>query len=139
MTLTLFFDGYCPLFAAEMKQLMRLDTHSRLIFVDINGQDFGNRFPDIDPLAANRVLHARYADGTMIYGLDVTHQTWRAVGKKRWLGVLRWPVVRIIADVGYRFFARYRYSISYLLTGQRRCEMCVLSAEDSLGDSKKAD
>jgi predicted DCC family thiol-disulfide oxidoreductase YuxK len=114
-------------------------THARLIFVDINGQDFGNRFPDIDPLAANRVLHARYADGTMIYGLDVTHQACRAVGKKLWLGVLRWPVVRIITDVDYRFFARYRYSISYLLTGQRRCEMCVLSAEDSLGDSKKAD
>lgn len=120
-SLTLFYDSYCPLCAAEMDQLRRLDTQARLRFEDIHGADFSQRYPDIDPLAADRILHARYADGRMIYGLDVTHQAWALVGKQRWLAVLRWPVIRWFADIGYRLFARYRYGISFILTGQRRC------------------
>jgi predicted DCC family thiol-disulfide oxidoreductase YuxK len=69
-------------------------------------------------------MHGLYADGTLIYGLDVAHQSWRAVGQKRWLGFLRLPVMRWFSDLGYLFFARYRYGISYILTGQRRCEPC---------------
>jgi predicted DCC family thiol-disulfide oxidoreductase YuxK len=120
-TLTLFYDSYCPLCANEMDQLRRLDTHKRLRFADIHAVDFSQRYPDIDPQAADRILHARYDDGRMIYGLDVTHQAWALVGKQRWLAVLRWPVIRWFADLGYRFFARYRYGISLVLTGQRRC------------------
>lgn len=120
-TLTLFYDSYCPLCANEMAQLRRLDTHQRLRFEDIHADDFSQRYPDIDPQAADRILHARYDDGRMIYGLDVTHQAWALVGKQRWLAVLRWPVIRCFADLGYRFFARYRYGISLVLTGQRRC------------------
>lgn len=127
MTLTLFYDSYCPLCAQEMDELRRLDSRSqnpRLAFEDIHADDFQSRYPEIDPVAADRILHARYDDGRMIYGLDVTHQAWRLVGKKRWLALLRWPVLRWFADMGYRFFARNRYGISFLLTGRRRCEPC---------------
>ena len=124
MKLTLFFDGYCPLCVAEMNKLRLYDERSLLVFEDIQAQNFAERFPHIDPEAADRYLHAQYQDGTMIYGLDVTHQAWRQVGRQRWLAVLRWPAIRWIADIAYTFFARNRYSISYLLTGQRRCEIC---------------
>jgi len=120
-TLTLFYDSYCPLCATEMDQLRELDKQQRLRFEDIHAADFAERYPDIDPQAADRILHARYADGRMIYGLDVTHQAWKLVGKHRWIAILRWPVIRWFADIGYRFFARYRYGISFVLTGQRRC------------------
>lgn len=125
MKLTLFFDSYCPLCAAEMKILEDLDRSGNLGFEDIHGEDFGLRYPSIDPVEADRILHGRYADGSMIYGLDVTHQAWRAVGKKKWLAVLRWPLIRWFADGAYLIFARNRYSISWLFTGQKRCEPCV--------------
>lgn len=139
-TLTLFYDSYCPLCAAEMDQLRRFDQQGRLRFADIHAPDFAERYPDIDPVAADRILHARYADGRMIYGLDVTHQAWALVGRHRWLAVLRWPVIRWFADLGYRFFARYRYGISLVLTGQRRCSAqtgCAApSAESAPGSAR---
>ncbi|MFN3237851.1 MAG: thiol-disulfide oxidoreductase DCC family protein [Pseudomonadales bacterium] len=124
MRLTLFYDGYCPLCVAEMTQLAELDKHNRLDFADIQTEDFTTQYPHIDPTAADRVLHAQFEDGTMLYGLDVTYQAWKLVDKKPWLVVLRWPVVRWFADAAYLFFARNRYTISYLFTGKRRCDTC---------------
>jgi predicted DCC family thiol-disulfide oxidoreductase YuxK len=40
------------------------------------------------------------------------------VGKHRWLAILRWPVIRHIADLCYLFFARHRQKISGLLMRQ---------------------
>jgi len=130
--LTVYFDGFCPLCVAEIDQLQLLNVEGNLQFEDIHAPDFSIRHPHIDPEAADRVLHAEYADGTLmyglIYGLDVTHQIWRTVNQKRWLVILRWPVIRWFADIAYRIFARNRYSLSYLLTGVRRCETCVIQA-----------
>lgn len=124
--LTLFYDSYCPLCVSEMNVLRELDVHDRLRFEDIHAPEFAQRFPHIDPMAADRILHGEYADGRIIFGLDVTHQSWAAVGKKPWIAVLRWPLIRWVADLGYRVFARHRYSFSFLLTGKRRCERCVI-------------
>jgi predicted DCC family thiol-disulfide oxidoreductase YuxK len=128
--LTLFFDSYCPICSAEMEELRTLDGLKRLRFEDIHAADFTARYPHIDPVAADRKMHALYADGTLILGLDVAHQSWRAVGRKKWLGFLRLPVMRWFSDFGYWVFARYRYSISYLVTGQRRCDPCSKQACD---------
>lgn len=140
-TLTLFYDSYCPLCAAEMDQLRRFDEQGRLRFEDIHADDFSARYPTVDPVAADRVLHAQYDDGQMIYGLDVTHQAWALVGRHRWLAVLRWPIIRWFADLGYRFFARYRYGISLVLTGQRRCSpsgSCATTTLNSRSINKEA-
>jgi predicted DCC family thiol-disulfide oxidoreductase YuxK len=137
--LTLFFDSYCPVCSAEMKELEKLDTAGNLRFEDIHVDDFSARFPHIDPVAANKIMHGVYADGTMILGLDVAHQSWRAVGQKRWLGILRLPVVRWFSDLGYLFFARYRYGISYILTGQRRCEPCAKLETESCAIAEKTE
>jgi predicted DCC family thiol-disulfide oxidoreductase YuxK len=122
--LTVFFDSYCPLCVAEMDQLAALDKNHLLQLEDIHQPDFATRYPTVDPVAADRVLHAMREDGTMLYGLDVTHQVWKSVGKKPWIAILRWPVVSFFADIGYRIFASNRYTISWLLTGKRRCEPC---------------
>ena len=120
--LTIFYDGRCPLCAAEMKQLRQLDDAGKLRLEDINRPDFKQRFPHIDPVAADRVLHGQWTNGTLIYGLDVTQQAWSLVGRHQWLKLLRLPLVRWFADFGYLFFARYRRQISRLLTGSSRCD-----------------
>lgn len=124
--LTVFYDGQCPLCLAEMRQLQALDQQGRLGFVDINGDDFSKRYPAIDQAQASRILHGQLDTGERLLGLDVTYRAWSLVGKHRWLALLRWPVVKPIADIGYRIFARYRYQISYWLTGQPRCNSCSL-------------
>ena len=124
--LTLFFDSTCPLCVGEMRQLRKLDTENRLTFEDIYLSDFTERFPDIEPSKAANVFHGQYENGDMVYGLDVSVEAWGIVGKNKWLRLLRLPGVRIVSDLAYRFFARYRSQISLLLTGKRYCESCDL-------------
>ena len=130
--LTIFYDSKCPLCAAEMRQLKALDQARRLITVDIHEPGFSSAYPHIDRQAADRILHAQFSNGELIFGLDVTHQAWRAVGRKPWLALLRMKGVRLIADIAYRIFARHRYTISYLLTGQRRCETCEVRESNQM-------
>jgi predicted DCC family thiol-disulfide oxidoreductase YuxK len=129
MKLTFFFDSYCPLCVAEVAELSRFDTKRLLVFEDIHASDFETRYPDINRQAANRLLHARLEDRRMIYGLDATYQSWRYVEQKRWIAVLRWPLVRSIADFAYYLFARNRHLISFLLTGKSRCGPCRVSRD----------
>lgn len=122
--ITLFYDSYCPLCVEEMDQLRKYDQDCQLNLVDIHQQNFTEHYPHIDVNAADRILHAQLTDGTLLYGLDATYAVWKTVGKHRWLGALRWPVIRWFADYSYLFFAKHRYTISRLLTGQERCESC---------------
>ena len=129
--LTIFYDGTCPLCVSEMQQLRVLDSQSegpvRIAFADIYQEGFRDQYPEIDPQQADRILHGRLADGTLLLGLDVSCCAWQLVGRKPWLQVLRWPIVRWLADGAYWLFARNRYRLSWLLTGQRRCRSCELT------------
>ena len=126
MIFTLFYDGRCPLCVAEMKQLMQADHQGLLRFEDIMQPDFTARYPHIVPEKASAILHGQQEDGTLLLGLDVTELAWRSVGQKRWIRLLRWPGIRIVADFCYRIFAKHRYRFSALLTGQAQCEACTL-------------
>ncbi|MEI8610554.1 DUF393 domain-containing protein [Enterovibrio sp. Hal110] len=145
MTLTVFYDGSCPLCVAEMDQLRALNTDNHLRFEDILAPDFPSLYPTIDPVAASNVLHGILSESNtpndenerLLLGLDVTHKAWALVGKKRWIGVLRWPFIRWFADHAYLFFARNRYRISFLFTGKSRCEPCTKGACDLPRSSSK--
>ena len=99
---------------------------NKLILVDIQAPDFSNRYPTMDWHALNARIHGLREDGTLITGLDVTHEAWKAVGVGWLYAPLRWPVIRHVADAFYNVFAKHRYTISYLLTGKKRqCDRCI--------------
>ena len=124
MKLRVFYDGSCPLCAAEMKQLAAADREGHVELQDISRPDFSERFPHVDPVQADRILHGESDDGTQLLGLDVTVRAWSLVGKGWRVNWLRWPVIRPMADRVYLFFARHRHRISRLLTGKSRCHAC---------------
>lgn len=121
MKLRVFYDGSCPLCAAEMKQLAAADRDGRVELQDISQPDFSERFPHIDPVEADRILHGETEDGAPLYGLDVTARAWSLAGKGWRVNWLRWPLIRPVADRVYLFFARRRHRISRFLTGKSRC------------------
>ena len=116
----------------EINQLRAYDTDNQLLFENIHAPDFVKRYPYIDQVRANKLLHGQLSDGGLIYGLDVTCMAWKTVGKHRWLSVLRWPFIRWFADLGYLFFARYRNSISGLFAGKKdlQCQACKIKSTD---------
>ncbi len=122
--LTIFYDGGCPLCAKEMRHLQNLDTEQRIAYEDINAPDFNRRFPYIDRLKADQILHGELAGGELIYALDVTYVAWSMVGKRHWVAPLRWPLIKQVANWGYKIFAKHRHRLSTLLTGQARCDTC---------------
>jgi len=121
MKLTIFYDGTCPLCVAEMNLLRQYDSNSALRLENLYDVGFSAKYPQIDKAAANTILHGMNAEGKLLYGLDVTVAAWSLVGRKKWLRVLRWPIIRWFADRAYLFFARNRYRISKLFTGKDVC------------------
>lgn len=120
--LTIFFDGNCPLCAREINALRARDIKQRLKFENIYAADFIYRYPYIDVVKADRALHGQLADGSMIYGLDVTAKAWAMVGAHRWIQILRWPVIRWFADFGYRLFAGLRHPLGRLMGRDKSCD-----------------
>jgi len=118
--LSIFYDGTCPLCTKEMDALRAYDQGAALVLVDIHSAAFAD-YPNIDLTEAMTILHAIDNDGVVLLGLDANAAAWRTVGKKPWVQCLRWPVIRWFADYAYLWFARNRYRLSWLLTGQSRC------------------
>lgn len=129
--LIIFYDAGCPLCVSEMRHLMKLDTEGKISLENIHADDFTLRFPHIDQQRADQILHGQLASGEVIYALDVTYNAWALVGKRHWVAILRWPLIKQVADYSYLFFAKYRSTISKLLTGSERCEMCAITRDQS--------
>ena len=121
MQLTIFYDSLCPLCMMEMKHLKKYDHNGRIKLVDLHANDLKNLYPNIDKEIAMNKLHAQLDSGEKLYGLDVTCKAWALVDKYHWLRILRLPLVKPVADLLYKFFARYRGTIAYLITGKRHC------------------
>ena len=128
---TIFFDGRCPLCVNEMQHLDKLDRANKLHFFDIHNERLHELHPEIEFDKANRFLHGKLDSGQLLYGLDVTHRAWNMVGKGMWVAPLRWFWLKPIADKVYLGFAKHRFRISRLLTGQQRCEQsCDIKLHD---------
>ena len=106
--LTVFYDGACPVCAREIKLMRRLDRQQRLSFCDFSSPDYdvattGLAVPDL-----SAVIHARWADGTVITGVDVFRAMWEAVGMRLMAKVSRLSLVDPLAVKAYAWFARNR-------------------------------
>ncbi|GAA0853995.1 DUF393 domain-containing protein [Aliiglaciecola litoralis] len=112
----------------EMRKLHSLDKQQNLNLVDIHSSEFDSQYPMFDKQQLDARIHGLLEDGTIVTGLDATYHAWQRVGKGWVYAPLRWPVIRWFADLGYRLFARYRHSLSYLLTKQARCQSCIPSS-----------
>ena len=133
--LTIFYDGFCPLCIKEMRSLTAFDKQRVLKLVDIQEPGFSHQYPAIDAEEANRVLLALDENAQIIRGLDVSLTAWTLVGKGHRVFFLRWDWLRPALNVGYRFFARHRYTISALLTGRRRCESCSIRLSNAIDNN----
>ena len=127
--LILFYDASCPLCAAEITHLKKLDKHQKIAFENIHAPDFKEHFSQICYQEADRILHGQLPDGDVILGLDVTYLAWSLVGKRHWVAILRWPIVSVIAKGVYLIFARYRHRISALIISEPVCEPCISRKE----------
>jgi predicted DCC family thiol-disulfide oxidoreductase YuxK len=113
-------DGACPLCKREGDLLMRLDKgKGNLVLEDISepGFDASKYGTTFDAVMGS--IHGVLPGGTLVQGMEVFRRAYAAVGWGFVLAWSAWPVLRPIADAGYKVFAKYRLR----LTGRR--DACV--------------
>jgi predicted DCC family thiol-disulfide oxidoreductase YuxK len=125
-TLTIFYDGNCPLCTLEMQKLKRYDTKGLIVLEDLHQENFDALFPQINKDKAMNILHGQY-QGKILRALDVTHRAWTLVGKGGLVALLQFPIIKQLAHGGYLFLAKYRHPISHCLyqrfgIGISKCE-----------------
>jgi predicted DCC family thiol-disulfide oxidoreductase YuxK len=109
-TITVYFDGLCPVCSREVTLYRWLDRRERIRWLDLAGADDVLDAEMFTLDAALEQLHVRDANGSLHLGFDAHLLMWqRLIGFRtlsRWLK--RWPIVRNVAEHAYRAFTRRR-------------------------------
>lgn len=107
-----FYDGACPLCSREIALLRRWDRQGRIRFTDIAAPGFDAASLGVSQQELMDQIHGRLPDGDWARGVEVFRRMYAAVGFRRLAALSRWPIVRPLLDLGYRFFARYRLRLT---------------------------
>jgi predicted DCC family thiol-disulfide oxidoreductase YuxK len=114
-SVTVWFDGACPLCQREIALLQRLDRHGAVAFVDL--ADGATACPlDRETMLAR--FHARIGDGPLLVGADAFAAVWRAIPLTRPLGLIaRWPPCAALLARAYEWFLHHRPRLQALCRG----------------------
>ena len=114
-TLTMYYDGKCPLCLAEVEFLQRRNALGLLSFQDINQPTFDERDTGFSCAQAFDNIHARLADGAVLVGIPVFIEVYRRANLPVLVWLLSRPLLAPVWAYCYRFFARNRHALSKLV------------------------
>jgi predicted DCC family thiol-disulfide oxidoreductase YuxK len=114
-TLTIYYDGLCPLCLAEIHFLTARNRRGLLSFVDISNKEFADAGHPVSCAAAMAQMHGQLGNGQLLTGVPVFIEAYRRADLRllAWLFSRTWT--RPILDLSYAWFARYRHSISRVI------------------------
>ena len=109
-SITVFYDGLCPVCSREVAVYRRLDRTGRIVWRDLAGPGDPLRGARFTLDAALRLLHATDAAGALHVGLDAHLLMWRALPGWRGIAALlgRWPALRPPVQALYLAFTARR-------------------------------
>jgi predicted DCC family thiol-disulfide oxidoreductase YuxK len=112
--LTVYFDGACPLCAAEIAYYRRQDTARAVRFLDAS-QDGIVLGSDLSKLQAMARFHVRTSEGSLISGAAAFVELWRALPRWSWAAKLaQGRRSMTMLEFGYRGFLHIRPGLSKL-------------------------
>ncbi len=116
-SVTVWFDGACPLCQREIALLRRLDRRGAVAFVNL--ADGATACP-LDRATMLARFHARVGGGPLLVGVDAFAAVWRTIPLTRPLGLLAgWPPAAALFARAYERFLRYRPRLQALCRGAR--------------------
>jgi predicted DCC family thiol-disulfide oxidoreductase YuxK len=92
--------------------MWRFDRHGRLVLCDFSTPDYDAASTGLAVADLSAIIHARWADGPVITGVDVFRAMWEAVG---WDRLVRFSRIRLIEPLmlmAYAWFARNRLRLT---------------------------
>jgi predicted DCC family thiol-disulfide oxidoreductase YuxK len=119
--LNILYDSKCNVCEWEINFLRQRDiklhgsSQARLRFTDLESEKYDETDPangNIDYETGMKAIHAITPEGKVLIGVPVFEQAYQKVGLG-WLFVMtKIPFLKIILDLGYDIFARYRTRIT---------------------------
>lgn len=107
--LTVYFDGGCPVCAAEIAQYRRQPGAQACTWVDASACPEADLGPGLTRDRALRRFHVRRADGRLVDGMRGFAVLWQALPRTAWLGRLASvPPVAFLLDAAYAVFLAVR-------------------------------
>lgn len=106
-SLTLLYDGGCPLCLREVNFLRQRDerlhsSSTRIAFVDINDEHYRpEQHQGISYREAMGRIHAIQGNGTVLKDVAVFREAYRLIGLGWLYAPTAWPVIRPLADWAY--------------------------------------
>ena len=111
-SLTIYYDGECPLCLAEIHFLKSRNKNRLIEFVDVAAAQYDEATHQLSCQLALAAMHGRLADGTLLKGIPVFTEAYRRSD----LPMLAWIFSRTwlepFLSAMYYVFAKYRHSIS---------------------------
>ena len=127
-----FYDSHCPMCKSEIEMIRRKDKRLQMKLTDISAVDFdaAQTGRTLDELM--REIHGRYADGSVIVGVEVFREIYSRLGFGFLVKPTRWAIVRWTMDVAYRLFASIRYRAALKRFNKGSCELPVAAFPNSI-------
>jgi 3-demethoxyubiquinol 3-hydroxylase len=108
-SLTVYFDGACPVCSREIAMYRRQPGSEACVWVDASRCSASELGPGLDSQRALARMHVRQADGRLVSGAAAFILMWQAFPATRWLGRLAaLPPLPWVLELGYRLFLRVR-------------------------------
>ena len=128
--LNLLYDGECPLCLREVNFLQKKDAGRGVVkFTDIADVNYNpNENGGVDFETAMGRIHAVRADGTLVKNVAVFREVYDALGIGWMYAPTKWPVVGVIVDKLYDWWADKRLAV----TGRKSLSEVVAEREEKI-------
>jgi len=126
-----FYDSHCPMCKSEIEMIRRKDKQGQMKLTDISAADFdaSGTGKTLDELM--REIHGRYADGSIVIGVEVFREIYSRLGFGFLVRPTRWAIIRWPMELGYRLFAGFRYRAALKRYNKGSCELPVAAFPES--------
>ena len=115
-SLTVYYDGACPLCRREINVYRKMNGAEDISWVDVAKADTDELGPGLTPQLAQKRFHVRTSDGQLESGSAAFAKLWIAIPSLSWLGSFTaLPGVRHLADVLYSGFLVIRPAIQRMM------------------------
>ncbi len=131
-----FYDSHCPMCKAEIEMIRRKDKRGQMKLTDIADVNFDPKSTGKTLDELMREIHGRYADGTLVIGVEVFREIYGRLGFGFLVRPTRWAIIRWPMDMAYRLFAGIRYRAALKRYNKGNCELPVDSFPNSNLQSK---
>ncbi len=106
--LTMYYDGLCPLCKREVAWLKRWNKRELVAFEDFTAQEFNASAHGFTEAQLVKAMHAKDADGKVLVGVAAFRRAYSLLGIGWMVNWTNWPILKPVADLGYRIFAWIR-------------------------------